>query len=338
MSARVRAVVAGVVTISVVIAVVLFVRTAYLASRDGGVSPVPAAAATGPATPPPAGAHIVFRSTAPGPDYGLVAAVSLDDPAGPRASTGVACDRVDAVADAVSCLRTRRGVVTTFEAVLLDGSWEESRTWPLAGIPSRTRLSAAGDLVATTAFVSGHSYAATGFSTQTEVTRTDGESLGNLEEFTLLVDGREIAPVDRNIWGVTFAGGDRFYATAASAALGRTWLVEGDLRARTLTAVREDVECPSLSPDGSRIAYKKDVGDRHWAIAVLDLASGDESVLGENRSVDDQVAWLDDATLLYGLPRPGEAGAADVWSIRTEPGSQPDVLIPDAWSPAVVRE
>ncbi|TRW43703.1 hypothetical protein FJ693_16605 [Georgenia yuyongxinii] len=281
--------------------------------------------------------RIVFRNTAPGASYGHVAVVPLGDPAGPRAVTPVVCDRVDAVDGASSCLRTKRGILTSYEAQLLDRSWRQVRSWPLAGIPNRTRLSRDGELVATTTFVTGHTYAQTGFSTHTEISRADGESYGNIEEFTLSVDGAPIAPVDRNIWGVTFADATTFYATAASATLGKTWLVRGDLEARTLAAVRENAECPSLSPDGARVAYKKDTGSRFWAIAVTDLASGKETTLGESRSVDDQIEWLDDDTVLYGLPRVDEPGVTDVWSIGVKAGAEPTLLIPQAWSPAVVR-
>ena len=82
--------------------------------------------------------------------------------------------------------------------------------------------------------------------------------------------------------------------------------MRGDLAARTLTAIHETAECPSLSPDGTKVAYKKNISTGatpYWSIAVLDLASGIETVLPEKRNVDDQVEWLDDATLLYGLPR-----------------------------------
>src|SRR5674476_695537 len=51
-------------------------------------------------------------STAPGPEYGLVAMSPLTDPAGPRAFTTIACDRIDAVNGAASCLRTVRGIAT----------------------------------------------------------------------------------------------------------------------------------------------------------------------------------------------------------------------------------
>ena len=38
------------------------------------------------------------------------------------------------------CLRTNRGLVTSFEAASYDRNWTELRSWALPGIPSRTRL------------------------------------------------------------------------------------------------------------------------------------------------------------------------------------------------------
>ncbi|MGV8978131.1 MAG: hypothetical protein ACOH17_08815 [Cellulomonas sp.] len=284
--------------------------------------------------------RIVFRSTAPGDQYGLVAMVPLDDPSGPRAFTSVACDRIDAVPGAESCLRTVRGIATRFEAQLLDASWHPVQTWPLPGVPSRTRLSADGSLLATTSFVTGHSYATTGFSTQTVVHRADGTTSGDLETFGLTVDGKEFTGSDRNLWGVTFVDDTTFYATAASAAAGKTWLVKGSLADRTLVSLHENVECPSLSPDGTRIAFKKNVGTggaTFWSVAVLDLATGTEVVAGEKRSIDDQIEWLDSSTLLYGMPRETEPGVTDVWSVAAQAGATPRVFIPQAWSPSVVR-
>lgn len=287
------------------------------------------------------GPHIVFRSTLPGNEYGLVAAVPLDDPTGPRAFTDVACDRVDVSGPLASCLRTIAGIATRWEAELLDTSWKPVETWGLPGIPSRTRLSDDGSLVATTSFVTGHSYATVGFSTLTEIHRADGTSLGNVEDFALTVDGAPFTASDRNIWGVTFApDDDTFYATAASQSAGKTWLVRGSLADRTLTSLREDAECPSISPDGTHIAYKKVLdhvgGQPVWALAVLDLASSDETLLPSTKGLDDQAAWLDDDTLLYGLPRADVPGTTDVWEVDTTADSVPAVLVPGAWSPAVV--
>lgn len=286
-----------------------------------------------------AGDRVVFRNTASGDGYGLVASVDLADPDGERAVTSLACDRVYATAAQQMCLHIDRGIVTTFAATLRDADGTELRSWPLPGIPSRTRVSADSTLVATTAFVTGESYGTVAFSTQTTISTTDGTDYGNLEEFTLLVDGSRITAADRNLWGVTFAADGRsFYATAASAH--RTWLVQGDLTTRTLTAVRESAECPSLSPDGSHIAYKKAVpgtATPTWSIAVLNLATGAETALPEPGNVDDQVEWLDASTLLYGLARPDVVGDSDIWSIAIDGTSEPRLFIPHAWSPSVVR-
>ncbi|NUT70216.1 hypothetical protein [Pseudarthrobacter sp. C4D7] len=289
----------------------------------------------------PAEPFVLFRNTASGQAYGQAATVSLSDPSGARSVSGVDCDRTYGSRTSVICLRTQRGVVTRFEASVYDRTWQQQAKWPLRGIPSRARMDNTGTAVATTVFVTGHSYAGAGFSTETTITSVkDGGELGSLEGFVLLVNGERITAEDRNIWGVTFVPGqaDAFYATAASS--GRIWLVKGSVSGRTLTAVYDGAECPSLSPDGSRLAYKKNAAgplDPHWNIAVLDLADGGETVLQEAASVDDQVEWLDNNTLLYGLPRPGEPGDSDIWQIAVAPGSTPAVFIEHAWSPSVIR-
>lgn len=283
--------------------------------------------------------RVVFRNTEVGSKYGLVSIVSVADPGGPRAFTRVACDRVYATLSAATCLRTRRGIVTKFEAMQLDADWTTVKTWALPGIPSRTRLSSDGTLMATTSFVTGHSYMQVGFSTDTEIRGVGGRDYGDLEKFTLKIDGKVVNPVDRNIWGVTFGPDDEtFYATVATG--GNAYLVRGSLTSRTLTALREGAECPSLSPDGTHVAYKRDIGGStpHWRIAVLQLATGREITLnGEARSVDDQVEWFDESTLLYGLPRPDAAGVSDIWKINTNRGAEPSLFIKQAWSPSVVR-
>lgn len=284
--------------------------------------------------------RIVFRHTGLDSSHGLVAMVPLADPAGARAFTDVACDRVAAWDEGASCLVTERGVVTKHQALQLDAEWQETGRRPLPGVPSRTRVSSLGDLVATTSFVTGHSYMSSGFSTRTDVrSLRGGADWGNLEEFSLTIDDRRVDPVDRNVWGVTFIDAQAFFATVATG--GKTWLVKGDLAERTLASITSEAECPAVSPDRSKVAFKVDVEAGRavvWQLAVLDLATGERTLLkGSPRGVDDQVEWLDDDTVLFGLPRADEPGVTDVWSLDITTGAEPEVLIPQAWSPTVVR-
>ncbi|GIJ44556.1 TolB-like translocation protein; signal peptide [Virgisporangium aliadipatigenens] len=284
--------------------------------------------------------HLVFRSTALGEGYGRVALVPLTDPAGARAFAPAACDRIYARPGETLCLMAERGLVTTYRVDLLGADWQPRQSAPLAGLPSRARISRDGSLIATTTFVYGDSYANPGqFSTRTVLTKAGGGEIGELENFTLTVNGKQITAADRNFWGVTFTDdNDAFYATASSG--GKTWLVRGSISGRSMVSVREDVECPSLSPDGTRIAFKKHgtLAAGKWRLAVYDLRTGAETLLAEERSFDDQAEWIDNTTVAYGLARTGDTGAAtsDVWAVPADGTGRPRVLIPDAWSPAVV--
>lgn len=297
-------------------------------------------APTAPVTSMTDGPRIVFRHTGIDSQYGTVAIVGADDPGGARAFTGVACDRVAARPGGASCLVTDPSLVASYEVRELDAQWRQVASDALPGLPSRTRLSPDGTLVATTVFVAGHSYMSAGFSTATEVHEFGGGARwGNLEKFRLVLDGSVVDPVDRNIWGVTFLDNDTFYATVATG--DRTNLVRGSLSNRTLRSVSPDAECPSISPDGSRVAFKVDVDPGRaivWQIAVQDLATGHRTLLEEGpRGLDDQVEWLDDDTLLYGMPRDDDPGVTDVWSVDTTVDAEPELLIEQAWSPTVVR-
>ncbi|XVV06472.1 TolB family protein [Actinosynnema sp. CA-248983] len=263
---------------------------------------------------------------------GTLSMVSRTDPSGPRELTDQRCDRAYAAGGTISCLRPA-GALKAGELAVLDSSLKVLRTVPLTGFPNRTRVSASGRMVGWTLFVDGHSYAANGFSTSTGIldVRT-GTLVQNLEEFA--VEGG--AGEDRNFWGVTFGADDnRFYATMSTG--GHRYLVAGDFARRTVTPLVDNVECPSLSPDGSRIAYKAAVnGDpqQGWRISVMDLATRAITPLAETRSVDDQPVWIDGSTVGYGMQRAD--GVNDVWSVPADGTGSPAVLVPEANSPAAL--
>jgi hypothetical protein len=211
---------------------------------------------------------------------------------------------------------------------------KEVHRFTIAGVPSRTRISADGHWGGVTAFLTGHSYAQPGeFSTAATIFDLQtGKAVGDLEkDFKITNDGKVVDARDRNYWGLTFADdADTFYATLATGS--KTWLIKGSIKAKTAQTIHANVECPSLSPDGTRIGYKKAVGHNPtvWRFSVLDLKTGRETQLVETRPIDDQVEWLDDEHLLY---RDGET----TWIVDADGGGKPREWMKASDSPAVVR-
>lgn len=289
--------------------------------------------------------HLLFRSTALGPTLGRIGLARLDRPGEVRAIGELDCDRVYAAAGVGVCLQAHRGAVTSYEALVLDAKLQVRHRVALAGSPSRARVSPDGRSVAFTVFVTGHSYSAAGFTTRTSVldAETGQWRIADLESMTVERDGRPFKAADFNFWGVSFAPDSRrFVATLGTG--GRTLLVEGDLHGDRLRVIHDDVECPSWSPDGRHVAFKRRAspdaaGRRPWRLVVLDLDSGRETRLDrETRNVDDQVEWLGPDRIAYALPREGEAAsvATDVWALAADGSGDPQRVLPYAYSPAAL--
>ncbi len=295
--------------------------------RSAAESAAPGAASS----PPPQG--IVFQHVKRDRSYAHLA-LTTPSATGKRRITRIVCERAHLAARRGLCLRSRQGLAgPKYDAMLIDRDFKVRGKVSLPGILSRARVSPDGRYGATTGFVTGHSYADLGkFSTHTTlIEMAGGRTLGDLEDFTVTHNGRTVDDVDRNFWGVTFArDSDRFYATMRVGT--GAWLIEGSVRQRRARTLHLNVECPSLSPDGTRVAYKKKAGpdQRGWRLHVLDLRTMKETALAERRSVDDQAEWLDDDTVLYGL-------SAQVWSVRADGGGRARKLLSDALSPAVLR-
>ena len=281
------------------------------------------------------GPRILFRSTAPDSN-GRLAMVAKDDPGGPRSVSALSCLRVYAAGSTGTCLR-QDGALSTFQIAILDTNLNVEKAIPLVGVPNRTRVSGDGRLVAWTVFVAGDSYNNGRFSTRAGlIDLTSEDMVDSLEFLSVTLDGHPYTAADLNFWGITFAADDNhFYATMSTA--GHRYLIEGDIEEKTVRTIAQNVECPSLSADGRRIAFKSAIdGDpaKGWRLSVLDLASGTRIPLAETRSVDDQPAWLDPKTIAYAVPR--GTGDSDIWSVPADGSGNPRLLIPHAESPAAL--
>jgi hypothetical protein len=241
----------------------------------------------------------------------------------------LSCERVYFAAGRGICMGIAPSGVD-YTAQIFNSKMETEHQIALTGLPSRTRVSSDGRYGAMTVFVTGDSYLSspTAFSTRTTILdMASGEQVGQLEQFKVSKDGKPFDAVDFNFWGVTFDPRDsnRFYATLGT---GDThYLVEGNIRERSMRTLREGVECPSLSPDGKQIAYKSRIGkENRWHLRVLEVATLEDHAVAEERSIDDQVEWLDDNTLAYSDER-------NVYTVPADGSGEPELLVKDATSP-----
>ena len=281
--------------------------------------------------------HLLYRDTSLGPTHGRLVLESLRDPL-QRYTSELSCERVHFAAGSGVCLVAERGFATVYRAVTFDEQLAPRHSLSLAGVPSRVRVSPDGRRAGITVFVSGDSYAPGSFSTRTTILDiASGTLLGDLEQYTVLREGKPFKAIDFNFWGVTFSNQREFFATLGTG--GKTYLVRGDAETRTARVLHEDVECPSLSPDLTRLVFKKRMPGARlvWKLHVLTLDTLAETALAEERSVDDQADWLDSETVVYGLPSESKPGSTDVWRTAADGSGRPTRLISAAWSPAVVR-
>ncbi|MFJ1546594.1 TolB-like translocation protein [Streptomyces sp. NPDC088246] len=248
---------------------------------------------------------------------------------------GVTCLRFHAAAGTGIFLWGRHGALQdTCRAVVLDSRLHELHRFPAAGIPTRARVTPSGHLVARTVLVNGASYAGTDFSTRTAIVDTaPGRSTTTWRGTPSPRTAGPTAPRTSTSGVSRSPDGTRFHATLATH--GRTYLVRGDVTARTLTTLHGNVERPSLSPDGTRIAYKKRVPgaspDAPWRLYVLHLRRMSQTATAEQRNIDDQAVWADDSTLVHALP--GDYGS-DLWAVPADGTGAARRLMTSAVAPA----
>jgi hypothetical protein len=310
-----------------------------------GPSPsgVPSTAATNPAPPSTldgagsirsiqATPHLVFQNVTRDSTYAHVSLIPLDAPKGPRLSTGLVCERVHFAAGEGLCLAGEHGAESVYFAVPFGSDFSPRARLELAGAPTFTRVSRDGRYGAASVLLAQPTELNPEAPAQTVVLDLRaGTVIADLEDFAVTRDDASFDAPDRNLWGVTFsADSDVFYATLRTA--GNTYLVEGSIGGRRLKVIHPNVSAPALSPDGTRVAYAKLVSSigPTYRFNVLDLATKIETPLAEATSIDDQMEWLDDQHLLYGL-------AADTWVVPADGTGAPILFVPNGLSPSVVR-
>jgi hypothetical protein len=276
--------------------------------------------------------HLVFQNVVRGDDYAKTALVPLDSPGGMRLASELVCERVHFAAGHGVCLTAEHEDVSTYFAVTFNGDYRATARIELDGAPTYGRVSPDGRL-ASASFQTSPPTAQMPFApTETWILETStGEVLADLADFTLLRDGQELSPAEVDYWGVTFMrDGDGFYTSVRFD--GNNYLARGSLDEQRLDVLDSGVSAPALSPDETRIAFARLVSNigPTWRFHVLDLDTGALTQLSEATSIDDQMEWMGDSQLLYGL-------ATDIWRLNADGTGNPQPFVFGGLSPAVVE-
>ena len=279
--------------------------------------------------------YLMVQSTKSDESYGKVLLVPFGAPAGPAYETDLSCDRSTFTGSRGVCLVTEGQTSSTPYAYVFNERFERIHKIPLAGVPSRVRVSPNGRFAAVSVSEHTHDNPLVDFIARTIIVDTNTGTSTDLRDFRYTQDGRLSSVGNLGIWGVTFAAdSNRFFATLEMEKT--NYLVEGDVAKRSVHVLRAGIECPSLSPDNTRIVYKRRVVvDDDARLRLYDFQKGtDVAIETEKRSIVDQVDWLDDERVMYHLTG---AQGADVWSVRVDGTEAPKILRTYAYSPAVVR-
>lgn len=169
--------------------------------------------------------------------------------------------------------------------------------------PSRVQMSADGSMVGFTSFTSGTSYAdgaGVNFMTSTRVGPADKpDQTSNLKDWRLLQDGKVLRSPNVQYWGVSFLpqNSNFFYVTVYIN--DARHIARGDVRQRELVIIFTGAECPSVSPDGTRIAVKRQISRTSWRPAVITLDTLAVTEFDVKDFVDDQIVWFNNGVLMF---------------------------------------
>jgi hypothetical protein len=328
---RQQATVLGIATTSLVIAVGGAFVMVSRAETDGGQSYRIATALKPLPTP-----FIMFRTLAPPRAHGRIAMAALAS-SDVRHLTSLRCARVAYAGGRGLCLvEEAEGMVVDHVAEIFDRSFRRVGRLALAGVPTRVRVSPDGRIGAITTYAEEESPAGERLAIESVLIDLNASQvLADLRDFRLDVSDAQTVVGPLDFASVSFdRDPDRFFATLSTPT--ERWVIVGSLRERRLRLLKADFATEALSPDGNRLVVKQRVGDRgFWQLGVLDLSTLIAHTVNQNgRSVDDQVEWLDNDHLVYHDANDQGTG---VWVAATDGLSEPHLLIPDAFSPVVVR-
>ena len=295
--------------------------------------PAAMAAADGVIEPP----FIMFRALAPREAHGRVSMVSAAAPALTRYVSKLACTRVHYAAGTGICfIEEPEGTTIKHVALFFDRQFKGGARFALSGLPIRARLSPDGRRAAITVYGEEHlPSGAERLATDTVIVDVGtGRVVADLGQFAVESSSAQLTgPLD--VSSVAFGpDADRFYATLSTDV--ERYLVVGSLAGRRLKVVATGSASEALSPDGKRLVIKKRVGNRgSWQLLVLDLATQREQALNQGqRSVDDQVEWLDDEHVVY---HEATGEGTGIWVVAADGQTPPRLLVADAYSPSVQR-
>lgn len=284
--------------------------------------------------------EVLVVNRVPGDDYGRLAIRHAD---GTRTLLDRECMRVHINADHGVCLSRDSGIVPQFTTTFFESINPnvEIKSYPSA-LPSRARISPEGRFSAVTAFVTGGSYADIGGEASTLVTIDEIEStalLRGARQFDVISDEPRFNNLDPQFWGISFVDENEVYITGFYGE--EPEIMHGYLEDMTLEPTGWVGSCPSVSPDGKTLVFKEMLPNGDFELVAVDVETQTKWKLGETRSVDDQVEWLDNDTILYALhPEGGDTALQpefDIWMIDIAEGSEPELFLPNADSPAVAR-
>jgi len=283
----------------------------------------------------------VFVNNVPGDDYGRLGVRRVD---GTRLLLDRTCIRVHVAGERGFCMSANEDpLFQAHQTSFFDLANPEITTKSYgSALPSRARMSPDGSLASATAFISGASYADIGGEAATIVTidTIDGSRpLLGAAQFAVDSDDDRYNSGSGSYWGLTFVDNNDFYITGFYGE--EPEIMSGSISDRTVTPTGWEGSCPSVSPDGKTLVFKEAREGGGFDLVAVDLESGDKWTLGETRSVDDQVEWRDESTIVYALhtedgDRPIQP-EWDLWSLDISEGSSPQLFLPNASSPAAIR-